>query len=424
MFALVNSLAAAGFAQNDVAKMLSELKKFGANGHLYIPGIGAISGITAGNYLDSIGTTSASVDGNVGLVKDALGGLNATQATTGYQPKLRRGLVNLLLYSNDLMNAAWSIAAGGTKQSANSITFSATNDQLGQTVNTDASVGVSATGAVVLSGAGSIVLVLARIGGGVYEDSALTINLTPTPTLYSVSKTIANAGQTGFRLALVKTAGSTATSITMDGAAVLKGSLTAQQIIAAGGIPLTTTAQASSSAGTYKLEFDGVDDRLLLGSVPFQTSDNLAIVFSGNVASLSASRSLFGAYSAAENNPRIQMYTSLTSGVLTGMIRDDAGASAISTGGSVQSGGNFIASLVKQGATMSVRLNGVAGSIGNTSSLGVATLNTCALCETKGSYSAASVAGVAVIKGTVTAAQALIFERGLNALSQYAAGGF
>jgi len=55
-----------------VHKAIGILRKYGTNAHVYLPGVGTISGITAGNYLDSAGTTTASVDNPVGLSLDAL----------------------------------------------------------------------------------------------------------------------------------------------------------------------------------------------------------------------------------------------------------------------------------------------------------------------------------------------------------------
>lgn len=55
-----------------------------------------ISGLQAGNWLDSAGTTAATVDNPVGLVVNALGGFNLTQATTANKLILRRGVVNLM----------------------------------------------------------------------------------------------------------------------------------------------------------------------------------------------------------------------------------------------------------------------------------------------------------------------------------------
>lgn len=54
-----------------VTQALAILAKYGSAANLYLPGVGAISGITAGNWLDSIGTTAATVDNTVGLVVSA-----------------------------------------------------------------------------------------------------------------------------------------------------------------------------------------------------------------------------------------------------------------------------------------------------------------------------------------------------------------
>ena len=55
-----------------VPKALAILRSYGADAHIYLPGVGTVNGITAGNYLDSAGTTAATVDNPVGLSLDAL----------------------------------------------------------------------------------------------------------------------------------------------------------------------------------------------------------------------------------------------------------------------------------------------------------------------------------------------------------------
>jgi len=70
-------------------KALSILKKFGADAHVYIPGIGYVGGFAAGNYLDSVLTTAATIDNPVGGVTDAIGNIDAKQSTTANKPILR-----------------------------------------------------------------------------------------------------------------------------------------------------------------------------------------------------------------------------------------------------------------------------------------------------------------------------------------------
>ena len=55
-----------------VQKAIGILRSYGADAHIYLPGVGTVNGITAGNYLDSAGVTAASVDNPVGLSLDAL----------------------------------------------------------------------------------------------------------------------------------------------------------------------------------------------------------------------------------------------------------------------------------------------------------------------------------------------------------------
>ena len=91
--------------QSDVIEIL---KAKGTDCNVFLPGVGILDGLTAGNYLDSAGTTAATVDNPVGLVVDANGAISATQATTANKPILRKGAVNLLTYSEQFDNAAWS----------------------------------------------------------------------------------------------------------------------------------------------------------------------------------------------------------------------------------------------------------------------------------------------------------------------------
>ena len=73
-----------------VAQALAILTKYGSAANLYLPGVGAVSGINAGNWLDSAGTTPATVDGQVGRVDNARGGVNLTQSTAANRPVLRQ----------------------------------------------------------------------------------------------------------------------------------------------------------------------------------------------------------------------------------------------------------------------------------------------------------------------------------------------
>jgi len=64
-------------------KSLSEqsvaiLRRFGSDAHVYMPGVGAISGLQSNNYTASDGSTGfSSIDGPQGLVLDAMGSLGS-----------------------------------------------------------------------------------------------------------------------------------------------------------------------------------------------------------------------------------------------------------------------------------------------------------------------------------------------------------
>lgn len=66
------------------------LAAYGTDAHIYLPGIGTLNGYTMGNWLDSGGTTPATVDNPVGLVQDAIGSIHVSQGTTANKPILRK----------------------------------------------------------------------------------------------------------------------------------------------------------------------------------------------------------------------------------------------------------------------------------------------------------------------------------------------
>ena len=88
MLAPVLTLRSSGL-RTLVQQALAILARYGSAANLYLPGVGAINGITAGNWLDSAGTTAAAVDGQVGRVDNARGGANLTQSTAANRPILR-----------------------------------------------------------------------------------------------------------------------------------------------------------------------------------------------------------------------------------------------------------------------------------------------------------------------------------------------
>lgn len=218
----------------------------------------------------SVSLITVTVGGNGGVAGDSFGadnisvreinGAHLTQSTTANKPILRRGLVNRMLWGGDFTNAAWVKAGSATATNPATISMPTAPSSVAEFFTIEASVGTTATFACLLSGTGTITLGLARNGAGAYEDTLTKVTLTATSALFLVTHTIRNAGQTGFIAFISRQTGDTATSVSCPRAALFIGAVTAQQIIDAGGIPITTTAPASSTNGPFAWKFDGSND--------------------------------------------------------------------------------------------------------------------------------------------------------------------
>lgn len=116
----VGRLGLGAGAQTLVAQALAILAKYGSAANLYLPGVGAISGITAGNWLDSAGTTAATVDNTVGLVVSAAKEVGYELVTNGtFDSSLSGwtgagGVTNS--WSSGTAITAYSFATGGLFQ--------------------------------------------------------------------------------------------------------------------------------------------------------------------------------------------------------------------------------------------------------------------------------------------------------------------
>lgn len=582
------------FSRGPIAKMLSELRKFGANGHLYIPGVGAISGITAGNYLDSIGTTNASVDGNVGLVLDGVGsvgaelnpnpeyggawvaagttpptanandtfqgsacrsvtfpaiasggysvsraegaafnsvlgttyrceyeiatsrplvsgesivvvftgsnaigmvnlnpantaavafskyvvprvasvggfvslrpyagtllspvtlyirkasakavaGINALQPTTGYQPKLRQGIVNLLTQS-DFQNGLTDAPTRAGLISLSSIDVrnalgvgydGVTSSYAYKAYSATAGIAYTFACIVKMDDGQAPAFGSSTIQSPLNDFAVKAASNEIIPTTYTVASlgngaylVAASASATGAQAGIVKYAGQSSRTFKVTSYSLFQGALTAQQILAAGGIPLTTTAPASGSVGAYRLDFDGTDDFMSLGSVPFQIADDHYTAIALTPNAINTGKHVLNPANGAASQQVGNISVDGNSKYITRWCDDATNVLGVADAVTVAPGVASVLASRRVGTMGVLRKNGAqVGSI-SLASLGATTLT---LPGVIGSYktgvspSAISLHGVAVIKGTVTDAQALIFERGLNAIAQYAAGRF
>jgi len=284
-----------------VPRALAILRSYGADAHVYLPGVGTVNGITAGNYLDSAGTTAASVDNPVGKVTDGFGGLHATQGTTANKPILRRGLLNLIAYSDDQSNAAWSktdtspttgqIGASGLT-TATLLTEGSAGSAFTVITGTSVPAGSPITERIRLKRGNTDIVRIDLLDSGSSNGAQCWVNLATRTILSTIAvgtgsgvSSEIDSGENGYywlTLRATPSATSTATRLGIcsasanssytrvagatyyiDRAGILQGTYTAQQILDAGGIPLTTTAAASNAnAGKYSWQFDQSNDFL------------------------------------------------------------------------------------------------------------------------------------------------------------------
>ncbi|MDP3926158.1 MAG: hypothetical protein U1E02_34540 [Hydrogenophaga sp.] len=72
------------------------MARYGADASLFLPGVGALNGIQASNWLDSVGTTAAALNDPVGLVVNALSVLGPELVTNGAFDSNLTGWANVI----------------------------------------------------------------------------------------------------------------------------------------------------------------------------------------------------------------------------------------------------------------------------------------------------------------------------------------
>lgn len=283
-------------------------------------------------------------------------GTHATQATTANKPILRRGIVNLLLWSNDRRNPAYF---GGevTVNSATSISLGTAGYHVQGIIGPKA--GDVFTSAFVLSGvSGTTCRISVQDNSGGYAGTSLEVALTEQPQIFAVTRTLGNDGA----LAGVLANGSPVV-VNVHSAGLFRGALTAQQILAAGGIPLTTTAPASSSAGAYAWQFDGSNDSLALPGPLFQMTDDHWVVAAVGRCSNAALWPCIVAPTAPVTLGIAGWLYVDAENYVGGKWSNDAGDAVYASAGYgvLDPRKPFVASLVKHGSSAYARCNGVSG---------------------------------------------------------------
>ncbi|UZJ42214.1 hypothetical protein OO006_04360 [Prosthecochloris sp. SCSIO W1101] len=148
-------------------------------------------------------------------VREVLG--NHPHQPTDINRPVLSSRVNGLKNTEDLSAGGWSKSQGATVTGTNVLNLPNAGSRSSQNWITNAPVGTTAKGSIVLSGTGTVRLNIARAtgGGGVYENTAIDVALTSTPTRYDVEHTIVNEGQVGFYLQIIRSSISTATQVTV-----------------------------------------------------------------------------------------------------------------------------------------------------------------------------------------------------------------
>ena len=373
------------------------------------------------------GAGITSVTGSVTVTE--VTGIHATQATTAKKPTERRGLLNLLTYSQDFTNAAWTktnVTISGNKLVE---TVAAGTHNIAETQTTTS--GATYTIAVECSAAERNYIgvyagtpaqgVIFNLTTGAYFG-----NLVGAPTSYSIAPTgtgtylcVINYTATGAASApsvyvCDGTGAFSYTGVATNGINVAKvghftGTLTAAQILDSGGIPLTTAAAASNaSAGRYSWSFDG-GDSLALGSVPFQMADDHAVIAAAKSDTIDGT--YYSQGNTADNAPMFTLGISSTQ--MRAFWRDNVAAQVQLTTPYTNSTAQVV-SARKVTNTRVLRVNG-AQLATDTTALGTTTFNQ-AKVGVQGRvadavYLTGNISIVIAIKGTLSDADMLTLER-------------
>jgi hypothetical protein len=336
----------------------SILRKFGTDAHVYLPGANgvAIGGLNSGNYVESTFNTLASVDSVVGGVRDPIGSIDATQATTANKPALRRGLYNLLL--NSATPATQSVTCAAAPYT----------------------LALYGTGSVTLSGTGSGTL------NGTGASDLVVLNFTPTAGSVTFTK-----------------------SGTVSSFGLFQGTLTAAQILSEGGIPATTSAAASNqSAGRYWWDTAGSKK---LDSAPILSEiGDLAIICAGGSSAAGATYP----YMLSLGRGAVCQIGSIVNaaGTLQFRFKDDSSTTLTLSLDAAYTGSVIVMSARCSGDTIIARKNGVQTASGaRPPGVCTPTVGNIGYDSGSGSSWAGQIGPVIVIKGTISDSDLLTLER-------------
>jgi hypothetical protein len=364
--------------KSPVAKLLAVLRSFGSNAHLYLPGIGTISGITAGNYLDSVGTTAASVDGLIGLGIDAMGSLGAE-----------------LFSAPTALGSGWSFS-GGVLTASNVAQYAA------------AEANILATGKFY-----TISFRVVSISGGTLQalEGAINgINIT-IPGTYTF-----NGYASGNSLVWFRNTSASPYSFVID-------SISVREVTGIHATQATTGNKPTlrQTEGVYRWEFTRENaNNLSIAALDLSNSE-YAVITGLSFNSVTGSNAALGG-SGSGTNTNIQIGTAYAkTGVLSlAHFNNDL----FSANGAVTVLTPYIVSGRLSATGRVLRKNGSVIASDSVATKLVSSANATIGGSFSTSYFDGIIYSMCIIKGTVSDAQLLTIERRLNALSGNAAGVF
>ena len=377
---LINRPLGAVTGNSIIIRALSILRSYGTNAHVYLPGIGTINGLTAGNYLESTGNTVATVDGLVGLAKDALGGIGPELVTNG-----------------DFSSATgWTLG----QPTSGSVTIA------GGVLNI-----TSLDGSACFARTGNI-----YTAGKTYQITFDVVSITGTLRVDAggviVSTTITTAGAKTFTFTATAS-----TTLSLIRAGVVNATIDNVSSKEITGIHATQATTANKPilrqvSGKYSWEFDGTNDSLALGSVPFQMADDHCVIAAFKVNTVAAGSKVISSIYGAGTQRVAQL--SVETDTLTATWTDDAGTAGTSpTGSVITAGTNLVACARKTGNTKELFKNDVLVNA-STTAAGATTVTTAAIGTNGTGFHNGNLSIEIKIKGTVSDADKTI-------LSKYAA---
>ena len=372
-------------------------------------------------------------------------GIHATQGTTANKPILRRGLFNQFLQCQTPNNAAWTnanlnVTLGqasspyGTSDSAllapTAVSGSHVLFQNNVTISRNVTIAFIAKAGVLQflspsnAGAGVLTSTFDLVSGTSANGASTTSSMVSLGGGWWLGAMSFTAAYTAASLYINNSSSASTASFAGNGtdglymyrAGLFDGTYTAQQIIDAGGIPLTTSAAASSATGKYWWQFDGSNDSLSLSAPLFQMSDDHCVIAGVN-QTIAANGYVFSQNNTAATT-LVGAIAVTSGGFARALWGDDIGTTAFITGSVPITGVTKVITVIKRTNAKQLRVNGAQDGATNNTAMGATTLNTASI----GSYTTAgnftgSIYPVIAIKGTVTDADLLTLERFVGQLS-------